>query len=96
MKCNVCGQEFGNGAYCQHCNTDRITALGSYSGGYTAPGNQENKNPKESERSGIGNSGGNFIICYKCYNVIPVDSEYCPCCKTKLFETCPKCGHRYS
>ena len=96
MKCNVCGQEFGNGAYCQHCNTDRITALGSYSGGYTAPGNQGNKNLKESERSGIGNSGGNFIICYKCYNVIPVDSEYCPCCKTKLFETCPKCGHKYS
>lgn len=37
MKCNVCGQEFGNGAYCQHCNADRITALGNYSGGYNAP-----------------------------------------------------------
>ena len=32
-----CGQEFGNGAYCQHCNADRITALGNYSGGYNAP-----------------------------------------------------------
>ena len=34
MKCHVCGQEFGNGAYCQHCNADRITALGNYSEEY--------------------------------------------------------------
>lgn len=112
MKCNVCGQEFGNGAYCQHCNADRITAFGNYSGGYNAPvspknvasnasnptlgygsGNDSYNSPK---RSGIRNNGEQFMVCYKCANVIPVDSEYCPCCRTKLYEVCPKCGHRYS
>ncbi len=116
MKCNVCGQEFGNGAYCQHCNTDRITALGNYSGGYNAPNSPKNvtsntspgeTNPtsgfgsgngsyNSSKRSGAGNSGEQFMVCYNCANVIPVDSEYCPCCRTKLYEVCPKCGHRYS
>lgn len=116
MKCNICGQEFGNGAYCQHCNADRITALGNYSGGYNAPdapknvfsntntrGNNQtsgygsNNDPNNSsERSGVGNSGEQFMVCYNCANVIPVDSEYCPCCRIKLYEVCPKCGHRYS
>ena len=112
MKCNVCGQEFGNGAYCQHCNADRITALGNYSGGYNAPdapkggrnptscyassnANTQNSN-NSSKRSGVGNSGELFIVCYNCANVIPVDSEYCPCCRIKLYDVCPKCGHRYS
>lgn len=97
MKCNVCGQEFGNGAYCQHCNADRITALGNYSGGYNAPGSPKNVTTDNgSKQSGIRNSGEQFMVCYSCANVIPVDSEYCPCCRTKLFEVCPKCGHRYS
>ena len=116
MKCNVCGQEFGNGAYCQHCNADRITALGNYSGGYNAPDapknitsntNTRGDNPisgygsnndsyNSSKRSGAGNSGEQFMVCYNCANVIPVDSEYCPCCRIKLYEICPKCGHRYS
>ena len=97
MKCNVCGQEFGNGAYCQHCNADRITALGNYSGGYNAPDSPKNvTSDNGSKQSGVGNCGEQFMICYNCTNVIPVDSEYCPCCRTKLFEVCPKCGHRYS
>ena len=116
MKCNVCGQEFGNGAYCQHCNADRITALGNYSGGYNAPDVPKNvtsntsaggTNPTSGYGSGndlrnsskqnvSGNGREQFMVCYKCANVIPVDSEYCPCCRTKLYEVCPKCGHRYS
>ncbi len=116
MKCNVCGQEFGNGAYCQHCNADRITALGNYSGGYNAPDSPKNvtsntsaggTNPTSGYGSGndlrnsskqnvSGNGREQFMVCYKCANVIPVDSEYCPCCRTKLYEVCPKCGHRYS
>ena len=120
MKCNVCGQEFGNGAYCQHCNADRITALGNYSGGYNAPeapknitsdtntggsnttsgygssnANTQNSN-NSSERCGVMNNREQFMVCYHCANVIPVDSVYCPCCGIKLFETCPKCGHKYS
>ena len=116
MKCNVCGQEFGNGAYCQHCNADRITALGNYSGGYNAPDSPKNvtsntsaggTNPTSGYGSGndlrnsskqnvSGNGREQFMVCYNCANVIPVDSEYCPCCRTKLYEVCPKCGHRYS
>ena len=118
MKCNVCGQEFGNGAYCQHCNADRITALGNYSGGYNAPDIPKNVASNTSpggsgptsgysysneqgpnctnKQSRAENGGEQFMICYHCTNVIPADSEYCPCCRTKLFEICPKCGHRYS
>lgn len=116
MKCNVCGQEFGNGAYCQHCSADRITALGNYSGGYNAPDAPQNvtsntsaggTNPTSGYGSGndlrnsskqnvSGNGREQFMVCYNCANVIPVDSEYCPCCRTKLYEVCPKCGHRYS
>ena len=97
MKCNVCGQEFGNGVYCQHCKADRITALGNYSGGYNAPDSPKNvTSDNGSKQSGVGNIGEQFLVCYNCANVIPVDSEYCPCCRTKLFEVCPKCGHRYS
>lgn len=36
------------------------------------------------------------MICYKCGNDIPSDSEYCPFCGIKLFVTCPKCGHIHS
>lgn len=108
MKCNVCGQEFGNGAYCQHCNADRITALGNYSGGYNAPDSPKNitsntndydsgnDSYNSSKRNEARNSREQFMVCYNCANVIPVDSEYCPCCRTKLYEVCPKCGHRYS
>ena len=117
MKCNVCGQEFGNGAYCQHCKADRITALGNYSEEYNPPKDaNSNTNTGRStqtsdfgssntkaqnsnngvNRQGVGNCGEQFIVCYNCSNAIPTDSEYCPCCGTKLFVVCPKCGHRYS
>lgn len=99
MKCNVCGKEFGNGANCQNCGSDLITARGNYKdGGYTIPTlppkNEDGETPKTKPLTPpIAN---NSIICYNCAEVIPDDSEYCPYCRIQLFVVCPKCGHKYS
>lgn len=37
-----------------------------------------------------------MMFCYKCNNVIPSNSKFCPCCNVVLFTTCPKCGVKYS
>ena len=37
-----------------------------------------------------------MMFCYKCNQVIPANSAFCPWCQTELFVTCPKCGHKYS
>ena len=37
-----------------------------------------------------------MMFCYKCNNVIPSNSNYCPYCQIKLFTECPKCGVSYS
>lgn len=37
-----------------------------------------------------------MMFCYKCNNVIPGNSNYCPYCQVKLFAECPKCGAKYS
>lgn len=37
-----------------------------------------------------------MMFCYKCNNVIPGDSTYCPYCQVKLYTECPKCGSKYS
>ena len=37
-----------------------------------------------------------MMFCYKCNNVIPGNSKFCPCCQTELYVTCPKCGVTYS
>lgn len=37
-----------------------------------------------------------MMFCYKCNNVIPENSRYCPYCKVELYATCPKCGQKYS
>lgn len=37
-----------------------------------------------------------MMFCYKCNNVIPNNSNYCPYCKVKLYTECPKCGVKYS
>lgn len=37
-----------------------------------------------------------MMFCYKCNNVIPSNSKFCPCCNVVLFATCPKCGVKYS
>lgn len=36
------------------------------------------------------------MFCYKCNNVIPSDSTFCPYCQIKLYTECPKCGASYS
>lgn len=37
-----------------------------------------------------------MMFCYKCNNIIPQDSKFCPYCQTELYVTCPKCGLKYS
>ena len=37
-----------------------------------------------------------MMFCYKCNNVIPSDSIFCPYCQIQLFIKCPKCGANYS
>ena len=37
-----------------------------------------------------------MMFCYKCNNVIPRDSAFCPYCQIKLFTECPKCGAKCS
>lgn len=37
-----------------------------------------------------------MMFCYKCNNVIPGDSNFCPYCQIELYVTCPKCGLKYS
>ena len=37
-----------------------------------------------------------MMFCYKCNNVIPSNSTFCPYCQIKLFTECPKCGTKYS
>ena len=37
-----------------------------------------------------------MMFCYKCNNVIPNNSKFCPYCQIKLFTECPKCGTSYS
>lgn len=37
-----------------------------------------------------------MMFCYKCNQVIPGNSTFCPYCQVKLFTECPKCGVKYS
>ena len=37
-----------------------------------------------------------MMFCFKCNNVIPSNSTFCPYCQIKLFTECPKCGAKYS
>lgn len=104
MKCAVCGKEFGNGANCKNCGTDRVTGLGNYSG-YDAPSNSSRnvessssikENPHQIVDSEPKIVKVNSMICYACGEIIPADSKFCPHCSTSLYVTCPKCGHEYS
>jgi valyl-tRNA synthetase len=103
MKCAVCGKEFGNGANCKNCGTDRVTGLGNY-GGYTAPSNSsanvESSSRRENPHQIVDNEPKivkvSSMICHACGEIIPADSKFCPHCSTSLYVTCPKCGHEYS
>ena len=37
-----------------------------------------------------------MMFCYKCNQVIPANSAFCPWCQIELYATCPKCGNKYS
>lgn len=37
-----------------------------------------------------------MMFCYKCNQVIPGDSKFCPYCQTELYVIYPKCGAKYS
>ena len=37
-----------------------------------------------------------MMFCYKCNNVIPANSKFCPCCNIALYTTCPNCGEKFS
>lgn len=103
MKCSVCGKEFGAGGICQHCGTDRVTGLGSYSG-YDVPKDSLSGDtftpqggPYRQDvfaQPQVGQTGS--IVCYACGEIIPADSIYCPQCSRRLYEPCPKCGHKCS
>lgn len=101
MMCKLCGKEFGDSEICQHCGADKVSALGEFSG-YSIPKKSTNAEPYSSEYCSSSHSVSPRIedipsmICWKCGEVIPGDSKYCPVCGTLLFATCPKCGHMYS
>lgn len=94
MICNKCGKEFGNGSTCQNCGVDKVIALGVFSG-YSVPGsNGSTPMPQSSPSSSI--PPFSSMICWKCGEVIPSESKFCPRCREELFVYCPKCGHKYS
>ena len=91
MKCSVCGKEFGEGTNCQYCGVDRVTGLANF-GSY---GTSDYQRTNTSHNDLIYNSP-KTMVCYACNEIIPSNSEYCPYCKKKLYETCPKCSATYS
>ena len=100
MKCNVCGKEFGSGAYCQNCGSDIITARGNYTGGgYGVPSqphhdsiSNEPAKPLQSKKSDINKNvslpqnSDNMNGSMICYNC----AEVIP--SDSIF--CPCCGMR--
>lgn len=92
MRCAVCGKEFGEGVNCLHCGVDRVTGLANYNGYGSSNYQEANTSYYDSSY----NSSPKTMVCYACSEIIPADSEYCPHCRKKLYETCPKCGAKYS
>jgi len=91
MKCSVCSKEFGTGTHCQHCGVDRVTGLANYSGF-----DNHSRSANHHYTDNAGQSSNNITACYSCGEIIPSDAEYCPYCRKKLYEECPKCGKTYS
>ena len=91
MKCAVCGKEFGSGINCQSCGVDRVTGLANYSGYDNSAGNSHLNSSNTMEYA-----SNRTTACYACGEIIPSDAEYCPYCRKKLYNSCPKCGKEYS
>ena len=92
MRCSKCGKEFGEDTNCQHCGVDRVTGLANYNGYGTSDYQGANTSHYDSSY----NSSPKTMVCYACEEIIPANSEYCPHCRKKLFEICPKCGNKFS
>ena len=91
MKCSICGNEFGDGINCQNCGVDRVTGLGNYKG-FEGPNIDF-----ENESSSFSKFGSTkTMVCYKCNEIIPAESLFCPICGIMLWVKCPNCGHEYS
>lgn len=110
MRCNVCGREFGRGETCSFCGTDKVVGLGNYTG-YDVnnvsirKATQQHYNPNTPQSIGaqrvvdISNSSTpevGLVLCYKCKEVVPIKSDFCPSCGIKLNQECPKCGNVFS
>ena len=94
MKCSICHKEFGEGVKCQHCGTDRVTALGNYQG-YSPNVKSVNDSNNNTQSTDISSPQKGFDICYSCGEVIPAGSKFCPICGKQLFIECPKCHQKY-
>ena len=94
MKCNVCGQEFGEGLLCKHCGADRIVGIGKFSGYRADTGTQSGQAPIvpqiQNQNTNIGN-----MLCFHCGEIIPAESKYCPYCSISQYVNCPYCGYHY-
>ena len=102
MICKICGKEFGNGAYCQNCNTDRIKALGNYNGFNVSSNDMISKQSidKISDKvTGMEYDNEHYqnnAICDFCGEVIPAYSLFCPACGKKRQVECPSCHKMFS
>lgn len=102
MICKICGREFGNGSYCQNCNTDRIKALGNYNGFNVSSNDMISKQSVEKISDKVtgmeyGNEHyQNNAICDFCGEVIPAYSLFCPACGKKRQVECPCCHKMFS
>lgn len=102
MICKICGKEFGNGAYCQNCNTDRIKALGNYNGFNVSSNDMISKQSvdKISDKvTGVEYDNEHYqnnAICDFCGEVIPAYSLFCPACGKKRQVECPCCHKMFS
>lgn len=96
MKCANCGKEFGNGATCLNCGTDRFTGLGNYHGYSSSEINSNITIETESANNNHFCNTEETILCYNCNEIIPKDSIFCPFCGRKLNIECSECGHIFS
>ena len=95
MKCNKCGHEFGKGDTCQHCGTDKVAALGEFSG-YATPKTSSLNNTSASATPVTPHlETPTSQVCWKCGEIIPL-GKFCPACGQLLIHECPKCKATYS
>jgi len=109
--CAKCGHDINAGAeFCPYCgnriqkNVDPISAGARYEHYEEKEDNIEEKahwdghapSGSSPTPSIISKATPASMTCFKCGNTIPIDSKFCPVCQVRLFEVCPKCGHKFS